>query len=793
MNSTLLLKSAFALVSNNLANVFKNLTFAVALVLLFLPSSRAFPQVEALYFKKSWPQKIDKDFRIPDEMLWKYFDRELDKLWDKRKSEMSKLTTPDDWENRKRYIREKVAEVLGELPEKTPLNSKIVGIIEDESFWIEKLIFESRPGFFVTANVYVPKNLSKPAPVLLNPCGHSLHAKASGQIVPASLAKQGYIVLIYDPLGQGERSEYWNPEENISEIRVVQNQHCAAGFQCFFTGVNIAQYRIWDGIRAIDYLVSRPDVDPERIAVAGISGGGTMSTYIAAMDPRVKLCNPVCYITTLQDRIKSRLPVDDEQDFHNQALYGIDQSDLLSLVHPNPILIGAANFDHFPVNGTVKAYAELKHLYYLTGVPDRVGLILSDTKHAWNINVREALYDWLNKWFRNNPSAEIREGAVETRNREELYCTASGQVSVDLNSETVFSLNKKFAEKIIPEIESPQSPDAYIKYKERMIDNIKRFTAYKLMTNPMNPVIVSVEETKEYRKEKVVFESEEGIYIPGCLFLPNQDRPLEWAVIYVPDVNLQGKKGAVNTDPLIEKLACNGICVIVIDVRGVGETVSRHDIFWPHGPAVFQDPVYYPETWKTTPFDSNMQGPNNYYYFRGNEYEHVMNSLHIGRPLFGMRVIDIVRTVDYLDSRAETENAEVCVLGRKEGALLALHAAALDDRITTVIADEMLSSYRSLVMNKRYKYNHNLVLHLGVLKYYDIADVASVVAPKRLVLSNPVNHMKEIVETAEAQKSFSSTSRCYEVMDRKNNFELIVTDSEVDLAKQFLTVFKTDN
>jgi cephalosporin-C deacetylase-like acetyl esterase len=771
----------------------KNLIFIITITLLIFPSAKIFSQAEALYFRKSTTPNIDRDYKIPDEMLWKFFDRELDKLWEKRKKEISKLITHDDWENRKRYIYEKVIEVIGEFPERTPLNARIVGRIEDESYTIEKLIFESRPNFFVTANVYVPKNLTEPVPAVLNPCGHSLHAKADGQAVPVSLAKQGYIVLIYDPIGQGERSEYWNPEKNISEIRVVQNQHCAAGFQCFLTGTNFAQYRIWDGIRAIDYLVSRPDVDHERIAVAGISGGGTMSTYIAAMDQRVKLCNPVCYITTLQDRIKSRLPVDDEQDFHNQALYGIDQSDLLFLVHPNPILIGAADFDHFPVNGTAKAYAELKHLYYLTGIPNKVSLILSDTKHAWHKSVREALYNWLSKWFRKKPEADIKEGKVEKRTKEELYCTKSGQVSVDLNSETVFSLNREYAIKIIPKIEIPRSKNDYFNYKANMIDSIKRFTAYRLMVNPLNPVIIFQEDTNEYKKEKVVFESEEGIYIPAYLFFPKQTQQVERAVIYVPDINLEGKEGAIKSDPFIKELICKGISVIVIDVRGVGETISHHEIFWSYGPAVFQDPVYYPETWKTTPFDRNMKGPYNYYYFRSNEYEHVMNSLHIGRPLFGMRVIDIVRTVDYLNNRPETKNAEITVIGKKEGALLALYAGALDERIKKVIADEMLISYKSLVTNKRYKYNHNLILHLGVLKYYDIKDVASIIAPKPLVISNPVDHMKEIVDTKEAVNSFSFTEKCYEVIDSEDNFRLISTDSRRSLEEKFLNVIKMEN
>ena len=467
-----------------------------------------------------------KEFQMPEEMLFNFIDSELDKLWAKNKAEIGKLKTESDWNLRKRYVNNTILEMIGGFPERTPLNVRKVGEVDLGEYKIEKIIYESIPKFYVTANIYVPKNLKGPAPAIISPEGHSNNGKASEgyQTVFGNLAKLGFIVMTHDPIGQGERRQFWDFDKNEPVYATrCWYEHGYMGFQCFLSGTNLARYFIWDWMRGLDYLLARADVDPTRIGCTGNSGGGTLTTYVSALEPRITVSNPNCYITTLSARTKSRKAADDEQEFYPQALKGIDHFDILSLVHPRPLQIGAANFGFFPINGAVQTYADLKNLYYITGIPHKVNLVTSDTTHGWKQPLREGTYRWFSRWFLNNLE-EIKEEPVKLLAEEKTYCTKSGQVIFDYpDAETIYSLNKKYSEKIIPGYNLPGSEQSFHVYKEKMLENIKQLAVYKNMQNPLNPVVVSREEYDEYFKEKIIFESEPGIYIPSYLFLPHID------------------------------------------------------------------------------------------------------------------------------------------------------------------------------------------------------------------------------------------------------------------------------
>ncbi|MGH2355955.1 MAG: alpha/beta hydrolase family protein, partial [Chloroflexota bacterium] len=210
------------------------------------------------------------------------------------------IQSPAAWEQERRRLLDAYRGMLGRFPERTPLNPRLTGRLERDHYTIEKLIYETRPGLLVTAAAYVPKGRSGPFPGVLVPCGHTDNGKAGEtyQRVCAGLAGKGYFVLTYDPIGQGERKLYWSQERGQSDLGGCTTQHSYAGNQCFLLGHNLAQYMIWDSIRSVDYLISRPEVDPERLAIAGNSGGGTNTAYTAPLDERLKVAVPCCYITT---------------------------------------------------------------------------------------------------------------------------------------------------------------------------------------------------------------------------------------------------------------------------------------------------------------------------------------------------------------------------------------------------------------------------------------------------------------------------------------------------------------
>ena len=191
----------------------------------------------------------------------------------------AQLKTREDAERYIANVRAKIQQCFGPWPEKTPLNARVTGVVERDAYKIEKVIFESRPNFPVTANLYMPKGRTLPAPGVVGSCGHSANGKAleAYQSFAQGLARLGYVCLIFDPIGQGERLQYvtadFKPRRGTGS-----GEHRHAGDQQFLTGEFFGAWRAWDGIRALDYLLTRPEVDATRVGITGNSGGGTMTT-----------------------------------------------------------------------------------------------------------------------------------------------------------------------------------------------------------------------------------------------------------------------------------------------------------------------------------------------------------------------------------------------------------------------------------------------------------------------------------------------------------------------------------
>ena len=180
---------------------------------------------------------------------------------------------------RQKAVREKILRLLGGLPaEKTPLRTRHIGTEEHTDYRYDKIIYESMPGFYVPANVYRPATGQGPFPAILMPVGHSPEGKEGERTTAISLARKGFVVLKYDPIGQGERLQYFDADLRTSKVGSTTEEHSHANGHTVLIGDSVARYRVWDGIRGIDYLVTRPDVDPTRIGITGCSGGGTLST-----------------------------------------------------------------------------------------------------------------------------------------------------------------------------------------------------------------------------------------------------------------------------------------------------------------------------------------------------------------------------------------------------------------------------------------------------------------------------------------------------------------------------------
>ncbi|MDO9540977.1 MAG: acetylxylan esterase, partial [Kiritimatiellia bacterium] len=260
-------------------------------------------------------------------MVQEYYVDKMRALSSARDQKRREIRTRSDVLKLKAIVRGKLAQSFGKLPEKTPLNARMTGRFEREKYIVEKIIFESRPALCVTANLYIPKGISGKIPCVLGPCGHAAVGKAYPhyQFFAQRLAAKGYLVLLYDPLSQGERTQYPG-KEGLAQPKGCCQEHNMMGNQMSLIGEFFGKWRLWDGIRALDYLLSRPEADPTRVGVTGNSGGGTLTTYLNAFDDRFTMAAPSCFVTTYLCDLENEVPADSEQIPPNIIKYGLDMA-----------------------------------------------------------------------------------------------------------------------------------------------------------------------------------------------------------------------------------------------------------------------------------------------------------------------------------------------------------------------------------------------------------------------------------------------------------------------------------
>ncbi len=662
---------------------------------------------------------------IPADMLHTYLMQQAQQLFDHAEMARAAVKTPEQWELRRAQLMTDFEQAIGPFPERTPLNTRAVGTLERERYTIHKIVFESRPRFYVTALVYVPKQHRAPYPGILFPLGHSRNGKAydSYQRTPAGFAEKGYLVLAYDPLGQGERWQYWDPVKRESAFSASTREHSNVGAQCLLLGINLAQFMIWDSIRALDCLLARDDVDPERIGCTGVSGGGTNTAYYVPFDDRVTAAMPTCYIAGFPALLDSVGPQDAEQNLFGQLAVGLDHEDYLSLVAPRPLCVGAATGDYFPLAGARRCVESAKRTYAALSVPDELSLAVAEQNHGYHLPMREAAYAWFNRLFDKEEEGTF-ETEITLEPDEALWCTETGNV-YELGSETVFTLNRRLLANIDPALPEVGNEAAAGKYQQVVRERVRRVLSAYPLEGDLDLTLVPLESGDRLKRERIVYESEPGILVPGVLRTPVSDQQ-DTMLLWIDEAG----KDSESTEVLLDALAVRGVTSLVIDPRGMGETGF--------------------------PVSDNPSTSDNGHISHKVAYMGLLQA----RPLLGMRVQDVMRGMDALAALPATAAKRVMLGGRGGGALLALFAAALDQRVTGVIAHECLASYRWLVENEYYDYDASWFL-FGVLREFDICDVAGLVAPRNLVVWTPHNHQRQPVNLAALLAAFGRTTAAF--------------------------------
>jgi cephalosporin-C deacetylase-like acetyl esterase len=530
---------------------------------------------------------------------------------------------------------------------------------------------------------------------VLGVAGHTDNGKASATYQHAwiSLAKRGFLVLAYDPPGQGERSLYFDPELGRSRVGIGTREHTLSGLQALLTGHHFARYELWDGIRAVDYLLTRGDVDPERLAVAGNSGGGTQAAYLAVVEPRLSAVVSSCYMTSWKQLWFDPGPQDAEQDVPGFLASGLDFADYAIAFAPRPFQIQSATLDFFPIAGARSTHAEVSRVYELLGHGDRVGFFEYEDSHGWSKPRREASYRWLERWLHDRVD-EGAEPRIVTELETDLWATPTGQVSTSFaDAETVQSLNRSVAEALYPTrtaagMDDPEALRALVRARLRMAGAGTAPSVARYGTLGRDG----------YRIERLALGTAPGITVPALVFVPDGGPARKPALLYVSGA---GKADDAGPGGDLEALARSGHVVLAPDPRGIGE--SR--------PA--SGAGGYRPDWQT-----------------------LQRALLVDRTLVGLQLEDLLAAFACLAGRGDVDAERIGVVGKGNGGVLALFLAVLEPRAGKLALEGSFLSYMAIA---RARYHEDLTGAIvpGVLRDFDLPDLAAALAPRPLWIADP--------------------------------------------------------
>ena len=650
---------------------------------------------------------LDTDRRSARAMLPTYIQKYgIAPYEEKRTQTLAALNTPDDWRRYQQGIRNRLADYWGPFTEKTPLNVQSAGTIDREQFSIEKLIYEGRPGYYVTANFYLPKSREFPVPGILLVCGHSAEGKGYHLYHECALGLvlKGYAVLAIDPTGQGERSEYFDRETLEHTVPLTVAQHHQLGRPSFLVGNTLGGFRTWDAIRGVDYLVSRPEVDAGKIGAVGNSGGGQMAFLVTAADERVAVC-------------VAAHPGGSQENTYLNGQHTRDR-EILSLIPPRPcrVVIG----DQSGENYHVAKVDGMKQFYAGLGFDEnRCEVKWVDGVHDLKEPKRVAAYEWFNRWFGREDEGSA-EPALEPLSAEELRCTETGFTLRSLGGESGQTLNARRMAEIAPRRTMPGNATQAQAQATALKQAVARRLGFDLATDRQSPE-VQLGDTfagDGFTAQMLTIFTEEDIRVPALLLRPERyaSGPL---IIHAAE---RGKPLRADARSLPLELCKRGCTVLSIDVRGVGETDPRE------GRVAASVAGYDADQWQRDCLGINAYG-------------------FMGRSLEGMRAYDIIRAVDHLRTLRDYGGRPVTVLGEGLGGLWALIAAAYDDRVDRVVTVGTLLSYRMLIESPYHEVRGYFWLP-EALRDFDISELGALIAPRPVTWIGPVDAMAQPVDAA---------------------------------------------
>jgi dienelactone hydrolase len=535
-------------------------------------------------------------------------------------------------------VRRAIHRIFRPRPRRTPLNPRITGAIERPSHRIEKILFESRPGCLVSANLYLPNRLNRPAPAVIGSCGHSEAGKAAPlyQGFCQRLSANGFVVLIYDPFSQGERDQYHGVRDR-DKVGSCTSAHNMMGKQLELLGEWFGMWRAWDGIRALDYLLTRPEVDPARVGITGNSGGGTMTSWIWAIEPRLAMAAPGCFVTTFLANLENELPADSEQYPPGALAAGLELADFFIARAPQPAILAGQTFDFFDRRGLRQTYAEIQRFYDILGASrESLSLFIGPQGHGYSRHNQEAMV----RFFARHASVRrvVRLEETEALDDGDLNATPEGGV-VQSGGIPIHALISDAARRAASRRRACSGPElrrrltrllglpsrrALPHYRVLRPDCANGTTIARYAVETEGPIRAILRRQIEAAERANTLDVEPEL----CLYLPHFSARTDMAA-----------------DPLALDLA-KGHPLYALDVRGIGESmpVDEHDFLHPYGM----------------------------------DYLHHGYGILLSQRYIGRRVHDLLATLDLL---VENGVRRLHLAGRGQGSLLALFGGLLHPRV----------------------------------------------------------------------------------------------------------------
>jgi len=621
-------------------------------------------------------------------MLNTYLMQQLHQQYDTRRQQLQQaMRSPQGMRAYQDELRRDYRQLLGRLPAKAPLEAKVSGTLQQDGYRIEKILYQSFPGHHVTANLYVPQG-NGPFPGVLLFCGHEPTAKAtpSYQQTAILLARHGFVVLMIDPVSQGERHQL---TDNTGQplTRGGTTEHTLLNAAAALVGSSVAAYELWDNERGLDYLLSRKEVDTTRIGCLGNSGGGTQAAYFMAFEQRIKVAAVCSYITTRERTFELAGPLDGCVQLPNEGKQGLEIADYMHMLAPKPLLVLAGRYDFVDYTGAELAYEEAEQCYAALGAPAHLRMVTIDDGHGISQSKREAAVQWFREWLYGD-KRPVKETPAKVLPPETLFCTGTGEVNSSIPGEVTVQQHL---------LQTARALAAKRRQFQQQItgkafaDTLRQLLGISTQRMPVQVEEIDTFQHAGYTWEKLLLRSAQEPPLPFLLVRPQGSAAVQDVWICLQDA---GKRAWLDSTAFIRSCLQKGQAVLLPDLRGTGETADL--------PA-FNHPKFY-----------------------NREYRNAVSSLHIGRPLPGQRVADLLLLLDYLQSDAAFQRAAVCVKASGMMALTALHAAAIDARISRLQAGGYVSSFTDMIRNVMNRDHYSLVIP-RVLQYYDVPDLVRIV------------------------------------------------------------------